>query len=564
MNRKRIIAGLTAIITAAYGISAAAENLTIDNIISSASGATVTGHIDTATARPLTVQVIMPGGMLGNISDVYRVEQIETDSAGNFTYTVSPDDTDFGGIYTIYIGGRDISEPQSQTFTFISYNNREETVKRVSACKTASELKALLNDEYTVEVLTSLGFDNDEYLALPESGKDMYCSLIIKSAPSVTDFSEKNASAIALAKINSAAEMGLDSVAVFRENAAGMGIDLGENTISEWLGKEKTDALISSLLDGKTYNSQEEIYKAYNDAVCVKAFDDARWNELEKVILLCNDYLKLDTDNSVYKANTSAVYKLMVNYTYNTVSDINTNFEKAVKAASATPAPVISSGGGLGGGGSSSGGSSYKTSPAAVAAAPAPVPQNTPAPAVFGDMGDADWARSSVERLYSAGVVAGDGSGSFYPNRTVTREEYVKMLVCAFGINGGDSSVSFSDVKSSDWFLEYIEKAASMGIITGKDDGSFGTGENISREDMAVMILRALSSAGISLPETREGMVFTDNESISQYAAEAVDKLYRAGIISGFEDGSFAPKATATRAQAAVVISSAMQIKQEG
>lgn len=93
-----------------------------------------------------------------------------------------------------------------------------------------------------------------------------------------------------------------------------------------------------------------------------------------------------------------------------------------------------------------------------------------------------------------------------------------------------------------------------MGLVNGYDDGRFGVGEQITRQDMAVMAYRAVGLAGKQLSETAEAEAFRDNEEIDGYAAEAVDVLQRAGVISGMEDGSFAPTKTASRAQAAKII----------
>ena len=83
------------------------------------------------------------------------------------------------------------------------------------------------------------------------------------------------------------------------------------------------------------------------------------------------------------------------------------------------------------------------------------------------------------------------------------------------------------------------------------DDTSFGVGLPITREDMAVILCRAMEKK----TELKAGTTkFSDNDEIAPYALPCVQKLTKAGIIGGMGDGSFAPKNNATRAQAAAML----------
>ena len=88
-------------------------------------------------------------------------------------------------------------------------------------------------------------------------------------------------------------------------------------------------------------------------------------------------------------------------------------------------------------------------------------------------------------------------------------------------------------------------------MITGKDDGSFGVGETISRQDVCTIVHRAmLRLRGFNTAGT---LTFADSGSIADYAKDAVAALCGAGIIHGMDDGRFAPQEGTTRAQAAVI-----------
>ena len=122
------------------------------------------------------------------------------------------------------------------------------------------------------------------------------------------------------------------------------------------------------------------------------------------------------------------------------------------------------------------------------------------------------------------------------------------MIVGVMGYSVDSNAVTeFSDA-NGDWYTPYIAAAAQNGLVTGREDGTFGVGDNITRQDMAVIIFRALGSNASEIHE------FTDSADISGYAVEAVSALYNMGIISGYTDGSFGPKDNATRAEAAKML----------
>jgi len=177
--------------------------------------------------------------------------------------------------------------------------------------------------------------------------------------------------------------------------------------------------------------------------------------------------------------------------------------------------------------------------------------------AVFKDLSEHNWAEAAILNLYNKGIVSGVGNGSFEPNRGVTREEFLKMVCEALEFDTSNSSVEFEDVTSDEWYAKYIASAVEAGIVNGVSDTHFGTGSLISREDMAVMIFRALAASRRNIPANKKG--FNDSEEISDYALEAVETLNSMGIIRGVGDGTFAPKNTATRAEAAVIISRCLQ-----
>lgn len=172
---------------------------------------------------------------------------------------------------------------------------------------------------------------------------------------------------------------------------------------------------------------------------------------------------------------------------------------------------------------------------------------------LFSDIHTVSWAQEAIYALRDAGIINGVSDTLFAPDSNVTREEFVKMLVCALFDTQQGVRVEFSDVSSSHWSYPYIVAAVDLGIVNGVSENEFGIGMEISRQDMAVMLARALDAVGIVLSSEKQ-IDFTDADLVSSYALNAVEAMAKVGIINGFEDGRFEPLGNATRAQAAKVI----------
>lgn len=172
----------------------------------------------------------------------------------------------------------------------------------------------------------------------------------------------------------------------------------------------------------------------------------------------------------------------------------------------------------------------------------------------FNDMQNAKWAIDAVEHLYKNGIVAGNGVGEFEPARNISREEFVTMIVNAFGLIDENAKCDFSDVPSEKWSYKYVASASSKGIVMGTGAGIFNAMDNITRQDMSVIMKRAIDYINKKYEEKREYAGFTDEENISDYALDAIQYLFRCEILNGFEDGSFEAMKTATRAEAACLI----------
>ncbi|MGI5942781.1 MAG: S-layer homology domain-containing protein, partial [Pelotomaculaceae bacterium] len=188
----------------------------------------------------------------------------------------------------------------------------------------------------------------------------------------------------------------------------------------------------------------------------------------------------------------------------------------------------------------------------AVFAVPKPAdPVEAPPPAgTFNDIAG-HWAQSKIEELVALGVVNGYPDGSFKPDGTITRAEFTTMLVKAFELSPQTGKV-FADT-SRHWARDYIATAEAYRLVSGYNAGTFGPDDLITREQTALMIVKAAGLTMIS-----EETSFADNSAISGWAKDAVATAVANGLMKGYPDNIFRPLGSATRAEAVTVILSAL------
>ncbi len=182
-----------------------------------------------------------------------------------------------------------------------------------------------------------------------------------------------------------------------------------------------------------------------------------------------------------------------------------------------------------------------------------------PASEQFLDIGS-HWGRDKILAMTEAGLVNGMETHRFEPNRKVTRAMFVTVLARYSGVSAEYSAeVSFPDVNEGDWFAPYVCWGAQSGLVQGYDDGTFCPDQEITREQMALILVRCCSAFALQLPENTEEKLFSDEEKISFWALDAVRQARRWGLVNGREDGSFDPQGTATRAEMCTIICNLME-----
>lgn len=208
-------------------------------------------------------------------------------------------------------------------------------------------------------------------------------------------------------------------------------------------------------------------------------------------------------------------------------------------------------GGGTGGGGNS-GGNPYgnKTAGNGFYSGGTTSP-NLEAEFCFDDVKN-HWAKAFIMKMYSAGIVSGVTEKLFEPDRAVTRAEFAALIARTLKLSE-TSGNKFSDVESGSWYEPSVNACADAGIISGFG-GKFRPDDTITRFEMAVVISNAYANLG-KTEKTGGIEKFSDKENMPEWAKPAVDLCVSAAIVSGMTDDTFGGESTATRAQAAVVLS---------
>jgi hypothetical protein len=172
---------------------------------------------------------------------------------------------------------------------------------------------------------------------------------------------------------------------------------------------------------------------------------------------------------------------------------------------------------------------------------------------VFSDVPTSYWAYDAINSLSVKDIVSGYPDGTFKPDASITRAEFATMLVKALGLNTAGSTGQFTDVTTGDWCYGSVNTAVYASLTSGIGDHLFSPNDPITREQMAVMVAKALGTNAPAVDRT-ELNAFSDRSAVSSWAVTGMEDVVKAGILSGMHDGTLAPKAEATRAQAAAMI----------
>ncbi|RUT30521.1 pullulanase [Paenibacillus zeisoli] len=172
----------------------------------------------------------------------------------------------------------------------------------------------------------------------------------------------------------------------------------------------------------------------------------------------------------------------------------------------------------------------------------------------FADVPASHWASAAIKSLTAKQIVTGVTDTKYQPNSKVSRAEFTALLARALGLQAGEHS-AFADVKAGAWYASYVDAAVKAGIVTGRSKDAFAPNETISREEMAVMLIRALEvKQGKKVDAAVSAGAFADATKISSWAAAYVNAAASLELVQGKENHQFDPQGFMTRAESAQVI----------
>lgn len=544
-----------------YDGTLTAEKINVDNTLITAD------TVMSAEDKKVNIIVVKNNADYKNITkdDIIYIGNFDADEKISFNMPDSAQSAEYKGI--ISIGS---AQPEKFSFLYIREKNRDEVMELINSCKTVNEIRALFdgtteNADYRT-TLEGMGIMLDMYNAQKDGAnktdKDAFAKMILdgkKDKPYTEKGFVKYANmSLVVSGVNSAKTA--DEMADELKTANSYFEFDQKDTITSKAfkdaGEETLAELCEVLLTYVPFDDCESFENSVYDSITAAYFSVAEYGEISGLISQFENELDIDSDilkkynglDNYYKAEADKYMEGIVRFL--SAEDVKEKFEKKVGEIN----PDTDSGGGKGG----SGRGSSKSGPSNTGYTYVPSDTQpsqdtkTDEKVTFNDIDGVSWAKDAIETLAEKKIISGFDDGSFRPNENITRAEFAKLIVCAFGLYDEIAECGFDDTDASKWHYKYIASAYKNGIVSGISETSFGADSFISRQDMAVMVSRALNKANKPKDAVRK-TEFDDFAEISDYAKDDVKTLADMGVISGIGT-SFAPYENATRAQTAVII----------
>jgi len=556
--KKMVLSIFTALVVGGT-VKASAATLNDAEINIETNTVTISGNVEKFGKDTLLI-VLNPGAEFNDNLDKEELQHqryITVDENGDFTYSfkLKLDGVNDSGDYNYYIGGKNISEILQNKFYFASKEDAMKVVEEIEGAlegKTETEgvkaIKTVLDDEANAKKLAISSFtpfsegDKSEiarivYKIMSDENEidNIKMQEIIKEASVVSAYNKGQSELV----ISADGDFLYDDVLEFSKLDEKYDIDLVK-LYDEILSETGKEIVRKSILNNN-YSSAEELGKAYATEILLKGLTNAEKKGFEHVKTLLSDknvsFLGLTIKNKLTDDNLIEIAKQKE---YKTVEELQNKID-SLKNTATKPQ-------GGGGGGSSSGAISGGLGSFVVDKTDY-VEENDKTEKKFVDLSGYSWAEGAVYELTEKGIVNGVSENEFNPAGVLTREQAVKILCMATGLDVNDIDDEFNDVDKNQWYAPFITAAKRKGFVNGISETEFGIGKKITRQDFAVMIVRAF---GLEVEEADN--LPADYEDVSDYAKEAVKTLIKKGVITGYSDGSFKPGKECNRAEAAVII----------
>ncbi len=172
----------------------------------------------------------------------------------------------------------------------------------------------------------------------------------------------------------------------------------------------------------------------------------------------------------------------------------------------------------------------------------------------FADVNESQWFYEAVKFVYEAGLMNGEGENTFNPNGNLNRAMLVTILYRLESLPEITEASKFTDVAAGQWYSEAVIWASENGIVKGYEDNTFKPMNNVSREEMAAMLMRYAEFKQIDVSATKDISGYQDAAKVSSWAQQNMSWANSAGLIQGDEHNNLNPKGNATRAEAAMIL----------
>ena len=509
---------------------------------------TSSGNISAKSGEEITIDVYYPNKtytdlLNADIGDYTKIllrrDQTTVGESGKYEFKFKVGDKTPTGEYMVRISKTNVKSEQdviTEKLEYVNPNDYKVAVEALNKAASVIELKNII-DTYSMALGIDLSNETDSDAVLTI----MLNSVKAEKLKSDDAMSAKNC--FNLSKL--VAELNSNKITNINDNISML--DLSKCGLDSYYTKsyvtENVQKNLTSRVSGKNFDSIPKLYKSFGEQFVLAVVEKSGSNSAIKEVI---DGFSEEIGASVSGFSERNLSELS-GQNYNDYSALKSAIDNIKSSNSGSPS---SSGGNRGGGsGGSIGGT--KTYPTVV-----PDTDNKDIELnyyVFDDLDSVEWAREPICKLAEMGVLRGKEYRLFYPNDNITREEFVKMLTVAYKLNIENKTDKFTDVNADDWFMPYVAAALENGIVNGVSDDMFGTGQNITRQDLAVMAYNAALKNGVEF-NTEGVQKFSDDDKISDYAKTAVYALKSQDIVNGIDGKNFAPQDTATRAEAAKIL----------
>lgn len=553
MKIKKFILSLA--VMSSITVSVTAENiLEIKPVDLTDNSITIEGELDKKQAQNVMIIVTRPEvdfSAIESSEDIFKYQwEKQSDSNGYFDLKFTMDSEDASGYYGVYVKSKYTDNPIYKAFYFTGDDGVKSCIKEIN------EKNEAYLAEHMTEYIKALGLEDFEPAKVcdnaviakklkqnspyePDEG--VYVQSIVRDNAILDCYKTGKKEYILNEKYQLKYQdvIGYDT---FDEDYSSTLYKV-YNSILNNTGKEK----VINNLCGRDFGTYDDLKKEFAKSVLIygiKNTDNMGTEHISEIItqnnaklvgLLVNEYFASDMKNKI----NSRIVQL------NEIKDVKDLENKIKKIIDDLKEPNSThSGSQVNGGGSKS--DSFTGISASTAAE---TQKNNAIADIFSDVSSGFWAREAIENLYNKKIIDGYGDNTFRPSNKITREAAVKILCEAFDAEEADNECSFTDVSSDQWYYGYILRGVKSGFINGVSEYSFGIGQEVTREDFAVMFYRVIGNN-----EQFDSANFSDDYDISPYARQAVAYMREKSLINGYADNTFRPKNGITRAEAATII----------